>query len=218
MLRGAIFQPEAKNYLDRVSLAKSNISRILLEVSSTHSELFKGLGNLERRVNAENICQFLKRSVEAIGAALHKPPQEELLRWETKFHFACCVAARCYLSLARRIENFPTYIPNGTIHGLSTEIKNGLGKFADKHISSELVGLAYDFYIQEILSSNHEPSERSEIGIWESIGLDLTNFLYFDADGDLYDLLECCLDQASSYEICDALDIDCRQLGRMFLG
>jgi hypothetical protein len=219
ILRGAIFQPESKDYVDRVRQSKINILKILLEVSRPHNEIFKKLPDLDRSLTSATIRNFIARSTESICASLHKPYREDEILWETKFHFACSIATAYYLSVLRRFDSFPSYSPETSPKSLSSEIKRAICEYAKNNISSDLAERVVEFYIADQARARDRPKYMDEQGIWENMSLSLTlPPIYSDDDDDVNEFLCIAYDQITSYDIVDSFEIDSRRMGLEFLG
>lgn len=217
IFRGAAFQPESKNYIDRVAQSKINISKILTEVSTVHHKNYNGLQNLERRLNGGNIKTFINKAVNTISGVLHKNYREDTLLWETQFHFACLVATSCHLSAIKRFENFPNYnSPINSMHA-TDGIRKSIIEYSRNKISTGLAEQLLEYYISDYISSNNDINDKSERALWENIKLELTSSKWSAEDNDLVDFLSIASGQIDSYDFLHTFDIDFSNLGAEFL-
>jgi hypothetical protein len=216
IFRGAIFQPESKNYINRVAQSKINIAKILCEISNPHNLIFRSMANFERRLSVGNIQYFIAKSVDLIVSIMHNKNRQDKILWETKFHFACLVAASCYMSAIKRFESFPIYNSTITSPGIASVIRKSICEYSKNNLSARMAELVLDHYISDIISKNNNIIYRSERRHWEYIVSDLNSSKYAE-DEELWDFFEIASYQIDSYDFMDAVDVDLVKMGSEFL-
>jgi len=216
IFRGAVFQPESKNYIDRVSQSKINISKILNQVSTTHHKNYNDLQNFEKRLSG-SVKTFISRAVNIISGTLHKNYREDSLRWETQFHFACLVATCCHLSAIKRFENFPNFNTHKNATHITSEIRKSIFEYSKDKISTGLAENIIEFYISDYISNNSGINDKSERALWENIRMELTSSKWSAEDDDLVDFFSIAADQIDSYDFLHTFDIDFCKIGAEFL-
>jgi hypothetical protein len=72
IFRGAIFQPESSNYLNRVNQAKLNINTILNQVSPIYQKISSGLPLFEKKLRSSSLENFISQTTNLIKKILKK--------------------------------------------------------------------------------------------------------------------------------------------------
>lgn len=219
LFKGAIFQSESKNYLNRAQQSKINICQILTEISNPHHEILNNLSNFERKISPISISLFIKRTSKLLLDNLHKPYRVDELTTGTKLHFSCTLAAACYLSTIRRLDNFPVYKSGLNSSAIADIYRRAIADVLSGFVESRVAESCLEVYINSYMENHEEIFYKSENEIWSNLPFNLTTSIYINSDDDeLSDFLSMCAEHVNSYDLSDVYSIEFENIGKSFLG
>jgi len=217
ILRGAVFQAESVNYLERVSQAKINISSILNQISPMYKNISTGLPHFEKKLRSSTLEYFISQTTNDIKRHFEKkwryPPNMKV-----DFHFSCRVAASCFWSSLKRFDNFPGYIPSVTPRMLTEEIILALSRLYSSIIDRRLINQYFELYLSDAIQTPDKLNINTEQDLWDSLPFHLNNtYLYADEDQEVMTFLEDVENELQSFNYDDAMDIGFSNIGCRFL-
>ncbi len=217
IFRGAIFQPESVNYLERVSQAKINISAILNQISPMYKKISACLPLFEKKLRSSTLEHFISQTTQLIKRDLEK-------KWrgpnstKVDFHFSCHIAASCFWSSLKRFDNFPLYKPSVNPRILTDEITVALSRLYGSIVEPKLVNHYFDLYLSHAIESVDKFTINTEQDLWDRLPLELSSsYLYSDNENEIMSFLEDAENQIDSYKLIDFMDIEFSKIGFSFL-
>lgn len=217
IFRGAIFQPESSNYLNRVSQAKLNINTILNQVSPVYQKVSSGLPLFEKKLRSSSLENFISQTTNLIKRNFEKKWHEPTSK-KVDFHLSNHIAASCFWSCLKRFNNFPNYTPSITPRILSDEITTALNRLYGSIIDPTSINNFFELYLSHAIDDIDKLNITTEEDLWERLIFELdSSHLYSDENTEVMVFLEDVEDQLRTYDSIEAMDIGFSKIGFNFL-
>ena len=217
IFRGAVFQTESVNYLERVNQAKINISSILNQISPMYKQISTGLPLFEKKLRSSALEHFISQTTQLIKRDLGKKWQGSF-NMKVDFHYSCHIAASCFWSSLKRFSNFPAYTPSVTPRILTEEINAALTRLYGSIVEPRLISHYLDLYLSHAVETADKFTISTEQDLWDRLPFELNSSnLYSDEETEIMVFLEDVENQLNSYNSIDAMDIGFSNIGCRFL-
>lgn len=217
IFRGAIFQPESKNYLNRVSQAKLNISSILNELSSAHQKINKGLPIFEKKLRSPTLEYLISETTYLVKTDFEKKLRSPS-NLKIDFNFSCHIAASYFWSSLKRFSIFPAYTPSTTPQKIIEEITTALTRLYMPLIEPKLINRYFDLYLSHAMEEPEKLNSTTEQALWDHLPFTLgSSYLNSDENTEIMIFMEDVQDQLDSFDSINAIDFEFSKIGFKFL-